>query len=102
MLLCRRRRIRQDVLRHWHEERWPDLAAVVSCVAAQEHKRIWVNGRADQATQVADAVSRAIDEVEGSVLEVVEGGELANLEDTWRAFFKGDLVYISASGNNVS
>lgn len=46
---------------------------------------------------MTDAVTGAVDEVERSVLEVVEGGKLADLEDAWRAFFEGDLAYVSAS-----
>ena len=51
---------------------------------------------------MAHAVSRAVDEVERAVLEVVEGWELADLEDAWRVFFKRDFAYGSASARSVT
>lgn len=46
---------------------------------------------------MADAVTGTVNQVERSVLEIIEGWELTNLEDSRRAFFECDFTYISAS-----
>ena len=51
---------------------------------------------------MTNTVPGAVDKVEGSVLEVVEGWKLADPEYARRAFSERDLAYGSASGINVT
>ena len=55
-------------------------ACVVADVAAEEDKGVWVGGCACEPAEVADSVTGAVEEVEGAVAKVVEGGELADFE----------------------
>lgn len=82
--------------------RWAELAAVVCSVAAKEDEGVWVRSGAGEGADVANAVAGAVEEVERAVVEVVEGGVVANLQGLWA--IEGNFTHVAASleGDNIS
>lgn len=54
---------------------------MVRQVAAHKDVSVWVGGGAGEAAEMADGVSRSVQQEEGSVAEEVVGFERANLAD---------------------
>lgn len=50
---------------------------MVACVSGHEDEGVWGGSHAREGADVAAAVAGRVEEVEGAVVEVVDGGETA-------------------------